>query len=150
MGYTIRALVGSATDLLPFTSAYPQAVCVALGSGLSLIPLTDDLFDTLMPGEPSEDFAPFYFLTPQLEARLLHYIGKACIGYLEAEYFGGVGEQAAVLWNEGHREMVRGPQYGAINAVLARLGIQPASSDHDEFDTAGFGQRRHTEDWLLG
>lgn len=69
------------------------------------------------------------------------------IAYVTAEFFGGVGEQAATLYRHGHveREFVNG--YHAINEALAALGIA-ADSPKDAFDTLGLGRYRRTEDWL--
>ena len=81
------------------------------------------------------------------------------IAYVEAEFFGGVGEQAAVVWHRG--EAVFGPTaqqfppevpevgVGPINAVLRRLGVT-AVDGRDEFDTVGLGRHRHVEAWAAG
>jgi hypothetical protein len=67
---------------------------------------------------------------------------------MEAEYFGGEGEQAAILWQGGQRHFVSGPEYGALNKVLRALGVHPATSQ-DEFDAVDLGRHRHTEEWLV-
>lgn len=148
MGYTLCALVGRADALLPLVQAFPQAVLVELAQGLSLMPLLEDVIDALANCQPSEVVLPCYFLTDQLEARVLQHIGTAAVGYLEAEYFGGHGEQAAVLWQGGRRHSVFGPEYGALNAVLQHLGVQPNSSKEDAFDAVRLGRHRHTDEWM--
>jgi hypothetical protein len=66
---------------------------------------------------------------------------------VEAEYFGGHGQQAALLWQPGRRQ-VWGPGAGAINAVLHHLGVAVGRAHRDAFDAVGFGRHRHLEDWL--
>ncbi|MBJ6111833.1 hypothetical protein JAO73_22625 [Hymenobacter sp. BT523] len=147
MGYTLCALVGHADALLPVVQAAPQAVLVELGQGLSLMPLLEDVIDGLTNCQPSEAVVPSYFLTAHLEARILQHIGTATVGYLEAEYFGGHGEQTAVLWQGGNRQFVAGPTYGAINAVLEALGVRLHSTKEDAFDAVNLGRYRHTDEW---
>ena len=148
MGYTLRAFVGRAEALKPLVGLVPQAVLVKLEQGFFLIPVLDVLHDALNNFVQDESLPPFYFLTAHLEAQILARIGDVCVGYIEAEYFGGDGEQAAILWEGGRREFVAGPGYGAINSVLRHLGVTTDSSDYDEFEAVGLAQNRHTEDWL--
>ena len=77
------------------------------------------------------------------------------IGYLEAEYFGGMGMQWAALWSGG--SLVAGPHVLAdgepfppagspISRVLAELGVE--RGDHfDEFDAVGLLRHRDTDGW---
>ena len=82
--------------------------------------------------------------------------GLGPVAYVEAEFFGGVGEQAAVVWDRG--EAVFGPtaqqfpsdvaavNVGPINGALRALGVT-AVDGRDEFDSLGLGRHRHVEDW---
>jgi hypothetical protein len=78
------------------------------------------------------------------------------IGYLEAEIFGGVGNQRSALWAGG--ELTFGPvvvddeqpwpdKGSPISQTLVRLGVDRAGSI-DEFDAVGLGEHRHIEDRL--
>lgn len=91
MGYTLRALVGQPASLRPLLQAFPQAVLMELAQGLSLLPLSDEVLAGMTNGGCSDVLPPFYYLTHQLEAQMLHLIGAEVVGYLEAEYFGGEG-----------------------------------------------------------
>ena len=148
MGYTLRAFVGRAEALNPLVGVVPQAVLVKLEQGFFLIPVMDELHDALNNFVQEESLLPFYFLTAHIETQILARIGNERVGYIEAEYFGGHGEQAAILWEDGRREFVAGPDYGAINSVLKRLGATIGSSHHDEFEAVGLTLNRHTENWL--
>jgi hypothetical protein len=149
MGYTLRALVGRRAALGPVFHAFPQAVCVELPQGVALLPLPDELLEAMEKGTLSEALPPLYSLTNHLEAQVLQLIGNEAVGYLEAEYFGGQGEQAAVLWQGGQRQGVWGPNYGALNTVLRALGVSASLVNEDEFDAVGLGRHRHTDEWLL-
>jgi hypothetical protein len=76
--------------------------------------------------------------------RALSLQGRAA--YLEAEFFGGDGMQAAILAENGG--IVPGPFIiGAINAALSFLGVISAA-DADEFQAVGLDQHRMTDQWL--
>lgn len=122
----------------------PQAVLVELAKGLSLIPLPEELIEAITKGEPSVVLPPFHYLTDQLEARILQLIGAEVVGYLEADYFGGQGQQAVVLWQGGQQHFALGPGYGAINAVLQYFGVRCGSVN--EFDAIRLGRHWHTDD----
>ncbi|WP_203617651.1 hypothetical protein [Streptomyces bauhiniae] len=75
---------------------------------------------------------------------------------VEAEFFGGVGEQWATVWEGG--AVVLGPLHAPegeplpaegspISRALRRLGVIAAAGE-DEFATVGLGRCRDTEDWL--
>jgi hypothetical protein len=74
---------------------------------------------------------------------------------------GGIGQQAAVLWEHG--EIALGPLVdpapeelvvrGAraqwpFNEVLRRMCVSVAPGQPDEFATVDLGRHRETEDWL--
>lgn len=148
MGYTLCALIGRTHSLEPLLRAIPQAVLVELTQGFSLIPLLDEVIDAVTKCEPSEALPPFYYLTSQFEAQVLRLIGNEVVGYLEADYFGGEGQQAAVLWQGKQPHFVVGPEYGAINAVLYHLGVRRTSPEQDEFDTLDLRRHRYTDEWV--
>jgi hypothetical protein len=79
------------------------------------------------------------------------------VAYLEAEFFGGYGIQASVIWEGG--EIVLGPLIekeeaglrctdAAISQALRRLGVEKEEDAFDEFDTVDLGRRRHTGEWV--
>ena len=74
------------------------------------------------------------------------------IAYVETEYFGGAGNQAAVVYQNG--QIVTGPTTGdsgsrsewPINAAMRSLGVK--RGDYvDEFAAIGFGLVRKNEDF---
>ena len=83
-------------------------------------------------------------------------VGPGAVACVEADIFGGVGTQAAAVWDGGRLALgpvVIGevgplPASGTpISQALAHLGVR--RGDHvDEFAAAGLGQHRDTEEWL--
>jgi hypothetical protein len=94
-----------------------------------------------------------------LERFLVEASDIAPVTYVEAEFFGGEGHQAALVWDHGMRVLeVIEPEpeagapapplrEGAINQALRRLGVSVATGEVDEFDTVGLGRFRSTEEW---
>jgi hypothetical protein len=68
------------------------------------------------------------------------------IAYVEANFFGGGGEQASAVWIRG--TLVLGPLVSAlaINEALEKIGVKRGIGD--EFQALGLGRHRFTENWL--
>ena len=73
-------------------------------------------------------------------------LGDLCptFAIIYTEYFGGVGEQFAQLYQGVDLVDL---EASTINQALKGLGIQ-AGSGNDEFDTVGLGDYRHNPDYL--
>ena len=81
------------------------------------------------------------------------------VAHVQADFWGGEGDQTAALWRAGvqvwgpvHTSEFSGPrEEWPINAALARLGVTSAGLDapdyHDLFVEVGLGQGRDEEDW---
>lgn len=127
---------------------------VSLEQGLAFVPFTGAVRDALIASQ-DEKVAGFWKL-PRTVADLLAALSTAGpVAYAELDYFGGVGSQAAVVWDTG--EPVWGPrileakqpvpQEGTpVSCALKRLGVV-AAQGLDEFDTVGLGRHRHMESW---
>lgn len=144
MGYRLQAIVGKQQTLARHESEFHHARVVPLTQDIALIPLTDDLFDEIADGEEVEYF---WKLSPGVMewARRMSAIGP--VAYVEAEFFGGIGDQSAVGWSGG--SLVFGPLHApdAKKEALRFLGVR-AAGGHDEFDTVGLGRHRNTADWF--
>ncbi|HVF68275.1 MAG TPA: hypothetical protein VM914_11455 [Pyrinomonadaceae bacterium] len=149
MGYYLQAVIGRAS--LDGDLRLPSARVITLRQGLRMIPLTDALFEEIQAslpdgGEPLERFEKF---SPAVARWVQELSTRGLAAYVEAEYFGGTGGQAAVVWRHG--ETVFGPVHSddAINRALRVFGVE-AGGGLDEFDAVGLGLRRSTDDWLEG
>lgn len=164
MTYQLQAVVADA-DLLQHRVAeldLDHGVLAALRQEMALLPVTAELVDELtgtLPEfagtEPGPD-QPFQLvLSPALVEVLAGWSRYGPVGYLEAEFQGGVGYQSAVTWLAGAIHW--GPWFDArfdgprhdwpINAALARLGVEPGDRI-DLFAEVGLDVRRDTAGWL--
>jgi hypothetical protein len=162
MVYDLEAVIASGQLLESQRERYRHAEVISLPSRLQLIPVTNELFAELNSGFPdvSREFASEK-LSPAVVSWLEDLSASAPVMYCEAEFFGGIGGQLAVIWHK--RQVVFGPvrtrsgQDGqpynvsslsemSINCALRELGIK-AVVPRDEFDTVELGRYRHTKDW---
>ncbi|WP_203924102.1 hypothetical protein [Rugosimonospora africana] len=117
--------------------------------------MTDELHDAVTDGASARPLG-FWKLPGGFDRILADWSSAGPIGYVEADYFGGVGSQRAVLWLHGQlllgplslEEGRRFPPDGSpISQILTRMGID-RTGHHDEFDAAGLSAQRQTRDWL--
>ncbi|MFC7548144.1 hypothetical protein [Plantactinospora sp. GCM10030261] len=155
MGYTLEAVIGRADTLRSAVRGQPTAVLVPLALDVMMVPMTDRLFDSV--GDGSQD-SPLGFggVPGGFDRVLAAWSVAGPVGYVEADFFGGIGTQRAAMWNGG--ELVVGPLSVDVNErfpaagspisqILRRLGVV-RGSHRDEFDAVGLGRHRDTSDWL--
>jgi hypothetical protein len=133
-----------------------DAHIVFLGQHLSLLPTTDALFDAVtVAGASLPD--GLWNVPAALDRMLAACSANGPVAYVEAEFFGGTGEQHAQVWDNG--AVVLGPLHlgenepippagTPISQALRRLGVTKGNH-YDEFDAVGLGRHRDTKDWLL-
>jgi hypothetical protein len=153
--YRLQAVIAAEPTLRVLADTVEHARIVPLGQHLSLLPMTDALFDAVAVAAAPE--LDGFRKAPAGFGRTL----TACsahgpVAYAEAEYFGGVGTQCAQVWDRGKADLgplhlAEGEPFPAdgspISQALRRLGA--VKGDHfDEFDAVGLGRHRHTEAWL--
>jgi hypothetical protein len=91
-------------------------------------------------------------LSADLAALAREWSRRVPVAYVETDYLGGLGSQAAMAWVCG--EVAFGPlRTGtwdkgprAINGALQVLGVNRLG-DLDKFDTIGLGEYRRTDLW---
>ncbi|AGS70921.1 hypothetical protein [Streptomyces collinus] len=154
MGYDLYAVIGDGEALSAAARELPAARPASIGQGLVLIPMTDTLFDAITGG--SLERAPgFRRLPGGFEHTLAAWSADGPVAYVEADYFGGVGEQRAAVWDGG--ALVLGPLHldegqpfapdgSPVSQALRRLGVV-ATAGEDEFSAVGLGRHRHSEAW---
>lgn len=147
MGYILHAFIGKQPDLQLIANKFHNAKLVNVGKKIFIIPMTEELYDEINELIISEDVGKLTYMSKNVEDKILTVIGNCCIGYVEAEYLGGQGGQAGILWQNGRRYKLFDFGEGAINSVLKQLGII-AEIGLDEFDTISLGRHRNKEDWL--
>ncbi|MFJ3749579.1 hypothetical protein [Streptomyces rubiginosohelvolus] len=155
MGYDVQAVVAGDEVLRIASRELPGSAVVRLGQGLSMMPMTDELFDAVTDGSGAGDLG-FWRLPGGFEALLARWSAAGPIAYLEAEHFGGVGRQRAAVWADGSLALgpldeptkQRGSQaVSPAPQALRRLGAQ-RDVGKDEFESVGLNRHRTNEDWI--
>ncbi|MFG2437935.1 hypothetical protein [Streptomyces sp. NPDC048508] len=157
MGYELQAVIAGDELLRVASREVPESQVVPLGQGLSLMPMTDEVFDAVTDGSDAGDLG-FWRLPGGFGTLLAQWSAAGPIAYVEAEYFGGVGEQRAAVWADG--ALALGPldepmkkrfsrAVSPISQALQRLGAR-RSLGEDEFEAVGLDRHRNNEDWISG
>ncbi|MDX2936747.1 hypothetical protein [Streptomyces ipomoeae] len=140
MSYRLDAVVGDFDRLRSWAEGVPGAVVAPLRQRMGLLPLSTALRGDLprMLGDLSQ---------------------SGPVAHVQADFWGGEGDQSAALWRAGvqewgpvHTSEFSGPREDwPINAALARLDVAsagPGAPDYrDLFVEVGLGQGRDEEDW---
>ena len=163
MGHDVRLLAGPPGALRRYLDVLPGAAIYALTPGAAhlVLPLTDDIHDALHSVYGTGEWLAE---GPRLSSGDLAFAIEASRGtalaYLETVYFGGAGEQSAMLWVGGGEILrptrmtaaearTRPPAFWPINVALKGLGVR-AAPGADEFTTFGLGLFRSAEDIIGG
>lgn len=150
MAHSLRALVARPGVLRPALERLPGAVLAPLEHGLALLPLTREVLDA-MPESGAETPNPhdevLYYLSAALARLGAELSARGPVAYVETDYFGGSGDQGAIVWDGG--VVVEGParaRGGPINDALRRLGVETKFWE-DAFSAVGLERHRRTDDW---
>jgi hypothetical protein len=144
--YSIQAIVGRTEHLEATAERLPL---VRLAQGMALIPLTQLVREAHreIPWLPFTDEG--LDLVPEsLGALCTNLSTRGPLAYIEAEFFGGQGTQAAILFDNAAIVRPLHVAQDAINLALRFLGVSKLNAQ-DEFDALSLGTHRKTEDWLL-
>jgi hypothetical protein len=145
LAYTLQALIAHRDVLQNATLALNYSI--DLPQRFGMLPLTAKIRETL-----TLPFCPLTDGDGQLPFELIALCAavseNGSVAYVEAEFFGGDGTQAAAIFKNG-KEL--GPTFvatEAINGALAAIGVQRLNHK-DEFDALELGRHRDTEKWLI-
>ncbi|NNN33928.1 hypothetical protein HLK59_26900 [Streptomyces sp. S3(2020)] len=155
MAYDLKAVIAEEAALRRALRDVPAARAASIGQGLSLMPMTHALFESLAHGGGGGALG-FRRLPEPFEKTLAAWSADGPVAYVEAEYFGGAGEQRAVVWDGG--TVVLGPlrveegepfpsDGSPLSRALRRLGVV-AGPGEDEFSAVGLGRHRHSGAWI--
>jgi hypothetical protein len=173
LGYRLEAVVTKPAVAAALEEDFPAALAVELPQGFALVPMTRALIGQISGGRPWADVAQLAggwvrynadsevverstSQLPHVLANVLASLSRVgAVAYVEAEFFGGSGVQASVVWDVG--EIVLGPLIekeeapvrgadAAINQALRRLGVQKKEGTFDEFEALDLGRCRKTDD----
>ena len=162
MGHCLKAIIGREQDIKSLAKDWLHAECLALAQGFWLISLTDELLDDineLINCPDTDPYTEFCYFSASLSALLETKSHLTALAYIETDYFGGIGSQAAILYEKGkvrikplktddlwdHQQQlcVQAPTgMRAINTVLKAMGVVCVQRELDEFDTLKLGWQR--------
>lgn len=162
MSYQLSAIIADARLLHGETGGLDHAVLGNLRQDFALLPVTSQLIEELTGVPPDyavEEPAPerpfTLVLSTALTGTLANWSRQGPVAYVEAEFTGGVGHQAAAVWLDGQRSW--GPRFDSvfdgprgqwpINAALVEVGVEPGPWV-DLFAELGLHVERNTAGWL--
>lgn len=179
--YELAAMIGSREALSSLARVHPDVRVLALDvPGLALLPVLETIAaDTTPAALCSLDIADlpggtplsvrrrqdlitgpesgFEVLTPGLAALIEAASTIDAVAYVEADYLGRDGRQAAAVWQAGRlvlgpllhgRREAFEPGTAPISLALRGLGLH-SSGSRDEFVLAGLGRYRRTAEWAI-
>ncbi|MFO0681190.1 MAG: hypothetical protein U0234_04020 [Sandaracinus sp.] len=141
MGHHIQGFVATLDVLTHAAALGLRHSPIALAQGLAWVPVSEEALDRLAetgawPEADWDDrFVTFGSVAPALLATLS---AHGPVAYIETEYFGGVGTQAATAFVRGERVL----EHGTVNDALRAIGVR-AAPGLDEWDTVGLAAHRH-------
>ncbi|MER6375311.1 hypothetical protein ABT255_44800 [Streptomyces mirabilis] len=155
MGYELQAVIAGDELLRAASRGVPGARVAPLRQGLSLMPMTEEVFDAVTDGSTAGALR-FWRLPGGFERLLAQWSAAGPVAYVEAEYFGGVGEQRAAVWADG--ALAVGPldapakkwfsrAASPISQALRQLGVK-SSLGGDEFEAVGLDRHRNNDGWI--
>lgn len=150
MGHSVNLIIGQGPALAAFLSQWPGARAVDLREGWQTIPVDEALYHAIEVKHPGATRPSGLDVSPLglSEALALATAKGGGLAYVETEYFGGTGEQAATAFIDGREAFAPQNAKGAgpINQALRRIGVMRTDAN-DEFDTIGLGERRTMTDY---
>lgn len=144
MGHSIRAFIGKDDVIQKLSDDWIKARDIPLKQGYSMVCLTGDLFDDIMELSEAEDelnCSELTLFTTAIFDIMQEYSNNSMLAYIEADYFGGIGMQAGVLFENGKIIINPTEKSGIINIILHKLGVY-RENGKDEFNSLGLGKYR--------
>jgi hypothetical protein len=151
MSYYLQALICKSQSMENKVKSFSSEYRIHLAQGFTMIVVTKELCEEVAAKyfcDENEPYKEFTMLSSSLAKWAKELSNLTPVAYLEAEYFGGVGAQSAIVWDKSN--LTLGPlsgEAGPINKALQFLGAQ-AVGVQDEFDSIGLGRNRSTENWI--
>lgn len=146
MGHCIQAIIGKHESVEKIADNWNCAQEIELPQGYGMVFLTNALIEdiTELLNVPDEDFGyPILnYFTIAADKFLQEYSVHTKLAYIETDYFGGVGTQAGVLYENGCVSVKPHSGKGTINQLLKELGVW-CEPDKDAFDSLNLGRYRH-------
>lgn len=151
MGHSIRGFVARPETLQAIRARFPSAKLVGLDAGFALVPGTEALIVEIDAADPAGErmarSIDFLFDHPAMLRLLADVSARGPIAFVETDYSGGRGAQAATACVDGkivaskERQGEGEGEARPINHALRAIGVARAPGE-DEFDTVCLGRFR--------
>ncbi len=149
MGHNISAIIGRRNTIQKLADTWIDASVIELPQEFAMVFLTNTFIESIEESYHISDV----FCCPELdsystiaEQLLQEYSLHTRLAYIETDYFGGVGTQGGVLWENGQIIIQPRSGEGTINLLLKELGVI-CIGDLDAFDSLSLGNYRHMQDF---
>jgi hypothetical protein len=146
VAHSIQALIFDDALLPEANRLVPNCRTAALRQGFCLLPVTTQFTNELRgvyPEASDAQWPEFEYLSGPVESVALRLSALGPVAYVETDYHGGTGAQAAVAWHRGVVVLPpRMSEMGPINDALVTLGVA-RHGYFDEFEAVGLDLRRH-------
>lgn len=148
MGHHIKAIIGKQADIQKLADDWVYGKLIELPQDFGMVPMTITLLDDveeITELSESELDCGLDGLDESVIWLLENYSFHTKLAYIETDYFGGVGTQGGVLYENGREKISPQAGKGTINVLLKELGAW-RKSDTDEFDCLELGKYRHFDE----
>jgi hypothetical protein len=160
MGYSLEAFIAREHLLHGVVTSYEYTEIISVQQGFCLLLNTDEFHDEVMDKNPRDHKTPYpEFWKLSLELSTFGVIAsvQGPVAYIEADFFGGPGTQASIVWDRGRVRLKPNKRYFRhdkvkldrmpINQALRMLGVK-RGNHIDEFEALGLDRYRHTNQWI--
>jgi len=152
--HDVKALVGLSSIFEGLEIRLPSVIVCPLVQGFSLVPITGLVANELGAFEPTQADSIAPDMPTGLASLAVALSSTGPVAYISTEFFGGQGEQDAVVWEGGHLALTLSDATdktlkwtdSPVSRALRSIGVV-ADAGKDEFDTVGLGRHRSTECW---
>ncbi len=132
MGHHLDAYLARPEVLLGLEKLLPGARMLPLAQGLWFAPVPDVLRDLAMTTADNDNGGPFLRLVEVLDLIGLELSKRGEVGWIETDFFGGMGESRARLWRHGAVVI----DDDSVNAVLKAMGVQRMFERHEVVESS--------------
>ncbi len=162
MAYVLKAVIASELDM-EHCGCQAAVSEIDLPQSYCMIPLVNDLLRSIYDQSTPQPYIPgFMYLKTSVLDWLTNNFRSGTLAVVENDTWGGVGEQSALIWEDGkvifgpihtvtnicepYTDQNVPPDNAAINQALRLLGVVKEAKD--EFSALGLGKHRDTGDWV--
>jgi len=143
MAYAIEAIIAKMDTL---KKANIEMDIVILLYDIGMLPLTHENRNSLHIECLLLENYQEIFVDKKLDGlgKTISEFGK--VAFIQADFFGGGGSQACMVWENGNRIRLEVGNY-AINHAIKEIDVNIGCAGKDEFDCLELGRFRHTYKW---